>query len=518
MRGTQTLFNWSLRSDSRSIYPHIIRAAFAGLLLLSILAAWADAAAGAFPGLSFFRWICGLNVLLISVAGISYFVTAVTEEKDAGTLALLRLAGVSPLAIVLSKSTSRLISSLMLLTTQLPFVFLAITLGGVTWKQILVAWLALAAYLCMVANTALLCSVRCQTSGRAASLATAVLLLFFSAGPILRGFAGLSGLPWVSKRLTDFCTFLHDEQQRAFIVTRLDEIFAGGTVTWTGSQFFRNVAVGVVMFVLSLVLFNRYSEPAEDAMHGRSARVRRFTVGRCWRLPIVWKDFLFLTGGREFLIVKSVAYALMLWGFGRFHKLENPNSADWLSADLTYSAIITVTVVLTIETLLYSSNSLFQEVRQQTLAPLRMLPIETPVTLLQKSAAALLAMLPGFVTLGLLLVYCPNALLRSNNFAEMAVSWLYITLLSSHLTVLLSLYMRWAALPLAVLITFVSFGCFVPLAAGLGQFTRSVAALNGIPPYVWIGVAVNFLWMWLFILLPIEIEIVARWNRLTRES
>ena len=66
---------------------------------------------------------------LISVAGVSYFVSAVSEEKDAGTLALLQLAGAPPLGIVLSKSTSRMISSLMLLTIQLPFTFLAVTLG-----------------------------------------------------------------------------------------------------------------------------------------------------------------------------------------------------------------------------------------------------------------------------------------------------------------------------------------------------------------------------------------------------
>ena len=38
--GTQTLFNWSLRSDSRSIYPHIVRAGFAGFMLLAVMGAW----------------------------------------------------------------------------------------------------------------------------------------------------------------------------------------------------------------------------------------------------------------------------------------------------------------------------------------------------------------------------------------------------------------------------------------------------------------------------------------------
>ena len=227
--GTQTLFNWSLRTDIRSVYPHVVRAGFCGFMLLAIVGAWADSAGGMAPGLSFFRWICRLNVLLISVSGISYFVSAVTEEKDTGVLALLRLAGVSPLAIVLSKSTSRLISAIMLLLIQLPFTFLAITLGGVTQIQIFAAYLALAAWMCLVANVALLCSVRCETSGRAASLATAILLLFFAAGPLLDAFASLKGVSWISPRLLDVCRQLHTEQQATSITVRLHDIFSTAT-------------------------------------------------------------------------------------------------------------------------------------------------------------------------------------------------------------------------------------------------------------------------------------------------
>ncbi len=238
--GTLTLFNWSLRTDTRSIYPHIVRACFTGFMLLAVLAAWANSLSGMAPGLQFFEQICRLNVLLISVSGISYFVSAVTEEKDSGTLALLRLAGVTPLAIVLSKSTSRLISALMLLLIQLPFTFLAITLGGVTWQQIIAAYLALAAWMCMVANVALFCSVRCNTSGRAATLATSVLLLFFAAGPILAGVAGLTGVSWISPRFLAVCENLHQQQQMVLITTRLNEVFTTtGPVEFLAVQVWR---------------------------------------------------------------------------------------------------------------------------------------------------------------------------------------------------------------------------------------------------------------------------------------
>jgi len=518
INGTQTLFNWSLRSDSRSIYPHIVRAGFAAFMLLAVMGAWGQSLSGMAPGLSFFRWICNLNVLLISVAGISYFVSAVTEEKDSGTLALLRLAGASPLSIVLSKSTSRLISALMLLLTQVPFTFLAITLGGVTWQQIIAAYLALAAWLCLVANMALFCSVRCSTSGRAAALASAVLLLFFASGPLLLEFSKLTGVSWLSPRVLNVCENLHLEQQRLSVTNRLDEILSStAALTFVANQFWRSIVIGSVLFLLSVLLFNRYSEPAEDSSHGNSATVRRFTVGRCWKLPVVWKDFLFFTGGKTFLIMKLLAYAALLAGFIWFHQLDRPNAAEWMSPDLTRLAFATVTLLFTVEMLLYSSNTLFLEVRQSAVATLKMLPIPTPLLLLQKTAACAVALSPGMLALAFLCCYDTAAILDIDDLPGTIVGWIIIMTLVTHLTILLSLYTRWAALPLAVFITAVSFPCIGGAALGLTEITRSAAALNGISWGIWLGVVVNLMWMWLFVLLPIEIEIVNRWNRLSQQ-
>ncbi|MCP4174085.1 MAG: hypothetical protein GY758_25315 [Fuerstiella sp.] len=515
--GTQTLFNWSLRADTKSIYPHIVRACFTGFMLLAVLAAWANSLSGVAPGLEFFEWICRLNVLLISVSGISYFVSAVTEEKDSGTLALLRLAGVTPLVIVLSKSTSRLISALMLLMIQLPFTFLAITLGGVTWQQIIGAYLALAAWMCMVANVALFCSVRCNTSGRAATLATSVLLLFFAAGPILTGVAGLTGVSWISPQFLAVCENLHRHQQSILITTRLTEIFsATGAGDFLAIQFWRSVTVGAAMFLLSIVFFNRYSEPADDNTHGTSAKVRRFTIGRCWKLPIVWKDFLFFTGGRTFMFTKFFGYTLLVAGISAFHQLDHRDTTEWLNNELTWNAFIAVTCLLCVEVLLYASGSLFQEVRQSTISSLTMLPCSTPHLLLQKLGACGLALTPGALWLVILLAYRPSAITEPLS-GTAVVSVVFEVLLCAHLTVLLSLYTRWAALPIAIFVTAISFMCCPFITLTIFEFSGRLARLNGISWSIFLGAIVNFMWGWLFVLLPMEIEIINRWNRLSRE-
>ncbi|MCA9085333.1 MAG: hypothetical protein KDA81_14820, partial [Planctomycetaceae bacterium] len=369
-----------------------------------------------------------------------------------------------------------------------------------------------------VSSVALFCSVRCQTSGRAASLASGILLLFFLSGPLLSSVSGLSGVSWITPEVSRLCSDLYQQQQSASVITRLLDIFrTTGGVSFFSAQFVSNIAASVVLFLLSVALFNRYSEPVEDTTHGTSVRVRRHTVGRCWSAPLVWKDFLFMTGGKPFFIVKLVAYALLACGFAWFNRHQHNWHGEWLNAELTSTALRTVIGFLTVEALLYSSNSLFLEVRQQAIGPLRMVPIPTSVALFQKAAACFIAMLPGMMTALALIIYRPSVLWSDRGVAEQTIAWLFVVFVSTHLTVLLSLYVRWAALPLAVLATSISFGCFVPLIMGMNAITRSVAAVNGIPFHVWTGVAVNFVWLWLFVLLPIEIEIVRRWNTLSGE-
>jgi hypothetical protein len=200
-----------------------------------------------------------------------------------------------------------------------------------------------------------------------------------------------------------------------------------------------------------------------------------------------------------------------------FHNLEQPSSSDWISRDLVRTAFYTAAGLLTIELLLYASNSLFLEVRQQAIPVLRMLPLSTPALLLQKLAAWLVSLAPVLSLMLVTVLLDPEGILLHPDFAESVVAWLCLTRLSTHLTVLLSLYTRWAALPLAILVTAIAAPCTAGAAIGLFKIAEETAALNGIHWGVWAGVTINFVWMWIFILLPIEVEIVNRWNRLSRE-
>jgi hypothetical protein len=518
-RASAALFSWSLRADAHSTIPHVVRGAFALFVLLSVSVAYADALSTVGPGLRFFGMICYLNVALITVAGMSYFVSAVTEEKDAGTLALLRLAGAPPLGIVLSKSTSRLISALMLMLIQLPFTFLSVTLGGVTWFQIIAAYLALTAWLCLIANIALLCSVTAPTSGRAAAHAITILLLFFAVGPAAKAVATVAPSPrWLPASVPQVARHIHEWQQILSVNPRLEKVLSpAGVPSLVGPHFWWSMLTGGILFILSVLLFNRYTGPAPPALTSRSRHVRRFAVSRAWSLSVVWKDFLFFTGGIPAFMGRCLLYGGLVGGFVAVHEFNSPQSRLWLTDSMTWLCFLIVVGCLTLEGLFYSSGLLVHESDQGTLGPLRLIPSETVWILAQKLIACGIAMMPGAMAIAALLIINGTAVFTYAPTTAF-IWYLFQFLLCAHLTMLLSLRSRWAALPVALFLTAASNLCFPVVIIAFTSAVQSMARINGVAIG---GVAVtliNVAWAWMFVLLPLEIETVKAWNRAAESS
>jgi len=276
------------------------------LILFTVLAAWSTSATSTVPvGLALFAGISYTNVIIIGVAGVSYFVSAVTEEKDSGNLALLRLAGVSSLGVVLSKSVSRQIAAIGLLVVQLPFTQLAVTLGGITTQQIFATYLALVGWLLLISNFALLCSVVCRTTGKAASLATIITLLFLVAGPCFDAILTLTGVKWMPSQFITSIEFLKARHEVLFVVPRINTILASNAqVQLVTSQLGHSIIAGLGLLTFSVVLFGQFCRDTERPEHGRTATVRRILVNRCWKHAIFWKDFVFFSGGKTVWIVK----------------------------------------------------------------------------------------------------------------------------------------------------------------------------------------------------------------------
>ena len=183
------LFARSLREDVRSRMTYFARTGLVLVILLFLFSVRETFGWGNAPGLRFFATVIYINFIFIVLAGLSYFASTITEEKEEMTLGLLRMTNLDPLSILLGKSTSRLVGALLLLVAQFPFTLLAISLGGVAVRQILAAYCTLGAFLIFLANLALLASVIFRRSTAAAVFTGLTLFGFFAVVPVLRFFA-----------------------------------------------------------------------------------------------------------------------------------------------------------------------------------------------------------------------------------------------------------------------------------------------------------------------------------------
>lgn len=496
LRGTLTLLNRSLRDSARRRSAHAVR--LASVLVLLGMLIWAHASSGGVgaPGLRLFRLVCYLSVALISLAGLGFFASAITEEKEEGTLGLLKMADLSTLSIVLGKSTSRLAIALVMFIGQLPFALLSITLGGLKLEQVWAAYVAIAAYLVLVANIALLYSVVCRRTSEASMLLLFTLLTGLWLAPLLHDArvaierdelvpanSAVMNVVWGTSQ------FFSDNS----ILRRIDAILTTGFQDSAFSpQVWWSLAGALACFVASCLLFDRFTEYVGAAPGGRAGRRRYWTGslrGRVWRWPLIWKDFHFLAGGPQMMIAKSILYLLMIagvyWGY------------DWIWA-IYYvslvSAIWTAAILIAIgELLLTATRVLHHERSEGSLPCLLVLPRGVMSICYGKLAGCLLGSIPTVLLFAVLIAAMPNAPVGRDTFFQQVIPGMMLLLVLVHLTVLYSLIVRWGALPLAIGTLLLGGTCIVPIVAAAVAtiYTSGQGAGSEFGPVVYAGLVLS---------------------------
>lgn len=456
IRSTGALLVRACREDSRLVQSHLFRMFFAAAVFGTFLIAiFLDPPVGA-PGLSVFRWICWINAVCITFGAISYFSTVITEEKDDFTLGLLQMTGMGPLALLLGKSTSRLIVAILALCVQLPFVLLAITLGGILWHQIAFAYLALLAYLICTANLGLLVSVRCRASSGAARLMVVIFGVFYAGVPLLqwkltdlRNLGVLNGAGWLDFALDG----LLDRCAAQNVFMQINECVATGFVAPAlgSEEIWINVIAGFVFFLLAWGTFERSTTRQQAAQSFFPSRWRfvkrtRRTSRRAWKNALVWKDFRFVAGGMKLTLAKFMLYGLLLVAL------------DWyFPRDFVNAAWPVMILATSLEALIYASRVFSHEAREKTLPLLRMLPASWFSTCWSKVGGCLLGLVPAVCYLSWAMwlyetVHWTDPY-RSGTFFGTPRSWLtpLMILILLHLTTYLSLLIKYGAIPVALL-------------------------------------------------------------------
>jgi len=421
--------------------------------------------------LRFFWQIAWLNLFFISCAGIGFFSSAITEEKEEETIGLLQMAGLNPLGILLGKSTSRLIQAAMLLVVQFPFALLAVTLGGVTPHQIFAAYVALLAYMILLANVALVWSTVCQRGGTAAGMTTLIFAVYFM-------------LPWAAKALsTDLISYGWNQSHAltGTLLTALD--WAGSSSIWdrltatteTGfhdpifsRQVITNSVGGLACFLTAWLVFNPFtrSMTSQGVTRGfvlrSTSRIRFLSPGRCWALPLVWKDFQFIGGGYSFAVVKLIAYSGLLALVVFLTSIEGMTASSIRWGDVGQMYVTWMLAAVIIESCILAARVFHDEVRLLTLSSLLMLPRTIPYLAYSKALGCLMGLMPSLLCLALGALLLPGV--ESQRALEILIEpYLWGGVLSVviflHLVALLSLFVKWGALPLALVLTVPMMSC-----------------------------------------------------------
>jgi len=208
-----------------------------------------------------------------------------------------------------------------LLLVQFPFTLLAITLGGVTLGQVLAAYFSLAAYMILLANVGLLCSVACRRGGTASSVTLIFLIAYFFAAAGIRGVSfGLvhGGLLAGNGAIAGALDRAADWFQAASVADRVDDImqtgFAGRPV---GFQVIASLAGALLFFGIAWAGFDRFTR-ASNVVAQRSTGLLAWLIrfGQRHRTRpgthlMAWKEFHFVAGGMPVQFVKFLFYGLL---------------------------------------------------------------------------------------------------------------------------------------------------------------------------------------------------------------
>lgn len=469
MHGILALFIRALREQVRGASFAWMRGGMATVVLITLFfyMQWSSFAGGA-VGMEFFQPFAIYNAIMIGIAALSYFASAITEEKEEQTLGLLRMTDLSVLAILFGKSTSRMLGGLVLLIVQFPFALLAVTLGGMAWEQILIVYALLCAFLFFAANVGLFASVLAKSGGYAGLLTAIFGSVYLGSGELLDElYHWLEydvAFPWAASVSEASIVVSAHCGPQAF--------FEAISIGWVGAPWKETVVTflvaGVVFFALAWASFGRFARDEAVAGPRRKTGGRlawlKGRAGRAWQDGIAWKDFHFIHGGWRIFWLKAVLYT----GSAVWLYVEEFSDGSWENQyrkNAFMGSIFGFSILFGLcELAAMSSRAYRLEQRLQTLGSIYLLPQDLKKLARSKRLALLLALVPilCFFTVSFLWLL-PDMLDSMDHggksfFAVMYVIWITPLEIIFHyrLVVWFSLRLRWGVLPAALVVSFFS--------------------------------------------------------------
>lgn len=450
----------SLRLDQRSTLLHLMRGGMALGMLVSLIWVIVTRASLGAPGKSLFQTLAVIDFGFITIMAVALFATAITEERQEGSLGLMRMAGLTPVSILLGKSFSLLLTVLSLLGIQIPFLMFANTLGGIHPAQIGLGFLALGAYTVLGYGVGICCSVVCQRGLSAARWTLAILLLSQFWPYILGLFGPTPGL--------------------ASLWLVILEAASNNAVEFDHAALWVYPLLGVAIFVLGWAGFGSAERRA-----GRERAERTLFSSSNWggetRVPVfsgaalMWKDYRLFVGGRRGLYLRFGIYLLIA---GVLTISLRPWEGGARTQDYGIGLLLMVAAGSVLDLGSLAGRVFRDEIAWQTYTSLLLLPKSILQISYAKVMGCLMASVPGlpFLALGfIVLLFEPeNAL--TGALGILALFALLTALLP--LISLVSLYLQRGAFPIVIFGTGLLLAALFQVSYEIGQ--EGLLALVGI--------------------------------------
>ena len=475
----------SLRQESRFVSHHVMRAGLAALILLLFFSRLATFSMSAGVGGAFASNVMRCCYWFVTLLGGIYFSAAIVEEKEEQTLALLKMTGASPAAILLGKSGPRLVSVLLLLLLVTPFLLLAITLGGVLPRGLFSATLGILTYSVMFCQLGLLTSVVSRDFPRAFSKTIIAWLLLeflpfwawaisevalylsrFGSSAAAESYLKITGSVSGTYEWTQFTlAWLHQNLQ--WLGGWTDDLVLHGNLTIYMAEFGNagvwepqmtaHLILAVVFFCISWLLFepctSRVVAEGHDGPRKLTRRVR--PPRRAGSKALAWKSWRHSAGGWLWFFIRligaPVTVCCIVLGIAI---VIDESVSPWVLAG---TLIISGIVIFVGSAAILLDRVFNTEVRDKTLGSLLMLPVSRNslcgrliLGLLPSIAASTSCSFCGLILLGFLEGVDSRAVGEA-----LTSAWFYQVMLMGVTTVWFGLYLsirlRYGGMLLAII-------------------------------------------------------------------
>lgn len=511
MHGLWALTIRSLRSDARLLRFHLARLGVSTLILFVLFSSLSSSYSGTAPGRTVLLGMLSLNMMIVTWGGALLFAPVISEEKEAGTLGLLRMTGMGPASLVLGSLVPRLTQVGLILVIQVPLMCLTVTLGGVDWSHVRTAFVLVASQLVFIASLGALNSVIFETAGRAVAATLVSSILWMNVPPLVWPSA------WVNLSLWTYSRTMR---------------MTGGRLEGVEYAGLFHLALSAGLVLLAIVLLDwlnlhqsssepivplhervwrwlsrptarvpskptAHSEEHESPQESEGSSFQRRASIPVWQESLAWKDYFLLGGGQTGYHVRWALAVLVPLTIAATH--NGPPS--WLGQSIFRTSLW----ILSVDAIYLTVNLFGSEVRNQTWETIQTLPLSLKEICRQKILGAAQHLLPWATSaiVGALIAESFADWLMffftrpvqfvsivSHGFVQITAILMTLTLLSLRLNPWVAVFLAGLAhglgLFLLTIISLMTFGIFGPPSPALAIFLY-----NGL----WIAVGVIYITM-----------------------